>query len=245
MIRGLLRGRPAFLASVVSATEAVDALNAGADIIDCKNPALGALGALSPSAIREIVAVAGGRVPVSATAGDLPADAEAMCAAAIATAATGVDFVKIGFFGDGDARAAIRALGRTDLAGTRLVAVLMADRAPDLTLIPALQAAGFAGVMLDTANKAAAALTDVLAPDQLLAFLAAARASNITAGLAGSLRRPHIAALVDLAPDILGFRGALCRSGRVSALDGALVRAVRDGIDAARAARSCKMRSVA
>ena len=47
MIEGLRRGRPAFLASVINADEADIALEGGADIIDCKDPASGALGALA------------------------------------------------------------------------------------------------------------------------------------------------------------------------------------------------------
>ena len=104
MIEGLRRDRPAFLASVMTAAEAEMAFRGGAGIIDCKDPASGALGALDAEAVRNIVAVIAGRVPVSATIGDLPAEADAMVSAAAAMSATGVDIVKIGFFGDQDAR---------------------------------------------------------------------------------------------------------------------------------------------
>ena len=55
MIYGLRQGRPAFLASVTNAAEAETALAGGADIIDCKDPSSGALGALDLAAVREIV----------------------------------------------------------------------------------------------------------------------------------------------------------------------------------------------
>lgn len=218
---------------------------AGADVIDCKDPSSGALGALAPGVITEIVTAIAGRRPVSATIGDLPADSGIMCTAAIAIATTGANIVKAGFFGDCDPRPAIAALGRTDLKGARLVAVLMADRAPDFTLLTALAAAGFAGVMLDTADKSAGALPGVIAPDRLRAFIGDARDSGLFAGLAGSLRRAHIAGLVNLQPDLIGFRGALCRDGRGSALDAARVKAVRDAIDAAVEARDRVESSVA
>lgn len=232
------RSSPAFLASVTTADEARQALAAGADIIDAKDPTKGALGALDPDTIRAIVAAIAGRAPVSATIGDLPTEPDVLCAAAQSTAATGVDIVKAGFFGDRDPREAIAALGRTDLGSANLgkvclVAVLMADRNPDFAILPALAAAGFAGVMLDTADKRAGALPDVVAPVRLQSFLNDARRLGLSAGLAGSLRRADIARLVNLGPDIIGFRGALCSSGRTSALDGALVRCVRDDIDAA------------
>ena len=52
-----------------------------------------------------------GRRPVSATVGDLPPERRALLAAAArATAATGVDIVKLGFFPGGDHRALAGAL---------------------------------------------------------------------------------------------------------------------------------------
>ena len=54
----------------------------------------------------------------------------------------------VGFFGDRDPRPAMSALGDEIVLRGRLVGVLMADRTPDLSLVPALSAAGFAGVML-------------------------------------------------------------------------------------------------
>ncbi len=52
------------------------------------------------------------------------------------------------------------------------------------------------------------------------------------AGLAGSLRASHVAALAELGPDVLGFRGGLCREqDRTHAIDEAAVRAVREAID--------------
>jgi (5-formylfuran-3-yl)methyl phosphate synthase len=50
-------------------------------------------------------------------------------------------------------------------------------------------------------------------------------------GLAGSLRLADVAPLLALAPDYLGFRGALCEAGRTSVIDPERVRAVRAAID--------------
>lgn len=221
---------PAFLASVTCVAEARLALDAGADLIDCKDPKAGALGALPPATIKNIVAVVAGAKPVSATIGDLPTEPPAMVAAAEAIAATGVDIVKVGFFGSCDARPAIAALGQARLAQARLVAVLMADRRPDLNVIPDLAGAGFYGVMLDTADKAAGPLTTVASMAFLAEFLGLSRDSGLIAGLAGSLQRRDIATLIPLRPDILGFRGALCRDGRTSVLDAARTAAIRNDI---------------
>src|SRR5450759_3813428 len=43
-----------------------------ADVIDMKDPAKGALGALEPAAVRAAVAAIAGRRPASAVTGDLP-----------------------------------------------------------------------------------------------------------------------------------------------------------------------------
>ncbi len=245
MIEGSGRGRPAFLASVTSADEAEIALEAGADVIDCKDPSAGALGALDVQTVRAIVERIAGRLPVSATIGDLPAASDVMVTAAAAMAATGVDIVKIGFFGDQDPRAAIAALGREMPEGARYVAVLMADREPDFSLIPALAEAGFVGVMLDTADKSSGHLTTVLPTDLLAFFIDIAAANDLFAGLAGSLRKSDIAELAPLGPDVLGFRGALCAEGRTSALDAGRVALIRDEIDRARTLEAAREKSVA
>lgn len=238
MIDGLRQGRPAFLASVMNAGEAEVALAGGADIIDCKNPASGALGALSTDTVHKIVQRIGRRLPVSATVGDLPAHPEILTKAAAKMAATGVDIIKIGFFGDSDPRRGIEALGAARAAPIRLVAVLMADRDPDLTLLAELAAAGFEGAMLDTADKSSGGLTSALPFNRLADFVQAARGHGLLAGLAGSLKESDIAVLVDLDPDVMGFRGALCGAGRESALEPDRVASVRQKLDAAKLVRA-------
>jgi uncharacterized protein (UPF0264 family) len=168
-----------------------------------------------------------------------------MVNAAEVVAATGAGIVKAGFFGDGDPSAAIATLGNANLGKARLVAVLMADRAPDFGVIAKLAKAGFAGVMLDTADKSSGALPDVLDAKTLADFIAQAKSHGLSSGLAGSLRLKHIAVLVALAPDVIGFRGALCDGGRTAALNVTHVRAVRGAIDAAIADARLGKRSVA
>jgi uncharacterized protein (UPF0264 family) len=183
---------------------------------------------------------------VSATIGDLPADADLIVASAAEMAETGVDIVKIGFFGDADARPAIAALGRLkQVLPATFVAVLMADREPDLSMIPRLAEHGFAGVMLDTADKSAGRLTDHIKLDRLRDFLRAAGSRGLLAGLAGSLRFEDVALLAGLGPDVLGFRGALCAEGRKSRIDAERVLGLRREIDRVRSLRPAPERSVA
>lgn len=225
----------AFLASVRSEIEAGLALDGGADIIDLKEPASGALGRLPEPVIRAVLASIAGRRPVSATTGDLPSEPARVLGAVRAMAATGVDIVKVGLF-EGDIPGTIAALARGATAAIRLVAVMFADRHPDIDLVDRCADAGFFGVMLDTADKAAGPLTRHLDMPALDAFVTRARTRALAAGLAGSLRVSDISDLARLQPDYLGFRSALASGRRDGALDEAAIRKVRATLDQVHAA---------
>jgi len=216
------------LASVTSAAEARAVHAAGADVIDLKDPRRGALGALPAAVIGTIVAALDGRCVLSATIGD---DAE--CAdvreRVQRTAALGVDFVKVGLGGARrEQRSLLAVLGTEAARGTALVAVLFADRERDATLVARCADAGLRGVMLDTADKRAGGLRRLWSDVQLGAFVAAARRARLLVGLAGSLGIDDVDPLLALAPDYLGFRGALCRAGeRRAGIDPGALRALR------------------
>ena len=218
------------LASVTDAAELETAIGAGADIVDLKDPSRGALGALPADQIRFLVDQVAGRRPVSATVGDLPPDTALVASAMRATAATGVDYVKVGFFSGEHLRPCLHAIGEL-AAERRVVAVLFADCAPPLDDLTPFSEAGLAGVMLDTADKRRGHLLAHATLPQLRRFVAQARSLGLLCGLAGSLRPQDIASLLPLAPDYLGFRGALCLGAhRAQRLDAGRTRAVRQAI---------------
>jgi len=219
-----------FLASVTSAAEAEIVLAAGADTIDLKDPHSGALGALPSPVIREAVRTVARRRTISATAGDLPMQPCLVADAVTGIAELGVDIVKVGMFPGGDPLACIAALAKQAARGTRIVAVLFADQAPDLATIDRLHEAGFAGAMLDTADKRAGGLRCHLGDAFLGDFVARVSRRGMLSGLAGSLSLADVAPLARHGPDYLGFRGALCTAGRASTLDPERVRAVRAAI---------------
>lgn len=223
---------PRLLASVASLDEAALALDLGADILDLKNPAEGALGAWPLDAIRAAVARFGGRRPLSATTGDLPPEPGLVVPRAEATAATGVDYVKVGLFAGGDLEGLVAALAPV-ARRCRFVAVLMADQAPDLALVPRLAEAGFAGAMLDTADKRRGGLRAHMDDVALAGFVATVRARGMLSGLAGSLGVADVGPLAAMGPDYLGFRGALCAGGREGALIPDRFAAVRAALDGA------------
>lgn len=220
---------PGMLASVATADEARSALRWGVDIIDLKNPAAGALGALPLASVTEIVDLVGGEKPVSATVGDLPAMPGNHLAAIIeAMAETGVDYVKVGLFPWQDVGAYVDALTRAADYGVAVIAVLFADQPRDDAMLDRLSGRDIAGVMLDTAGKDGRSLRDHLSDGQLRGFIERARGNGLLTGLAGSLRESDIAPLLRLQPDYLGFRGALCKAGqRIDRLDAAAYRRVR------------------
>lgn len=214
------------LASIRSADEALIALHGGADIIDCKEPADGALGALPARDIRAVVAVVGGKRPVSATTGRPAPDARALREQIEATADCGVDMVKFGLY-DSDAASQMLAAVRPGVADLKLVAVCFADRYDPNDLLPQLADAGVYGAMLDTHDKHAGSLTECRTRQWIAGFVDAAHSVGLVCGLAGRLRSDDIARLLPIGADYLGFRSALCVGDRAAGIDPDAVARVR------------------
>jgi (5-formylfuran-3-yl)methyl phosphate synthase len=208
------------LASVSNIEEALLALQENVDIIDLKQPALGALGALEIDDIKAIVAAIDKRSPVSATIGDLPMDADIIFNAVLAMAETGVDYIKIGFFPDANWQITINKLASLAQKNMALIAVLFADQKPDFDVISALKIAGFTGVMLDTMDKTKGSLHQVMNTVTIQQFATLAKSNQLLCGLAGSLTLNDIPILLGYQADYLGFRTALCvqnhRTGQLS-----------------------------
>ncbi|MBT3813776.1 MAG: hypothetical protein HON51_11705 [Gammaproteobacteria bacterium] len=221
------------LASVNSLEEALIALQVNVDIIDLKQPASGALGALKTQQVQTIVNQLQQSKPVSATIGDLPMQADVIYDAVKNMANTGVDYIKIGFFPDQDWHKVIAKLATLTDGKIKLIAVLFADQHPDLNYISQFAKAGFNGIMLDTMNKIEGSLTQVMPQERLEYFVQTARHYDLLCGLAGSLRIPDIPQLLLLDADYLGFRGALCdQLQRTSKLDPAAILKVKTAVAA-------------
>lgn len=194
---------PRLLVSVRDPAEAEAALLAGADLIDAKDPERGALGALDPEIVAEIMA----RLPEKGVETSAVADSTESLAA---MARSGARWVKHGIPRDHwqDAPRLVRIAGSVP---GRVIAVLFAEDEPGAHCVPALVQAGFAGAMIDTSGKAGVRLPDLLGPEDLADFVGACRANGLLCGLAGSLRIGDIPSLAAAGPDYLGFRGGLCR----------------------------------
>ena len=110
-----------------------------------------------------------------------------------------------------------------------LVGMLFADDEPEFALLPELAGCGFKGAMLDTRNKSRGRLLAHLDVSRLETFCVQCQAVGLTSGLAGSLEAPDVPRLLLVRPDVLGFRGALCRNhDRGGAIDPQAVLLIRD-----------------
>ena len=207
------------LASVQDEHEAVVALEGGASIIDFKDPRAGALAALDPHLITGALRRLHGRAITSATAGDWPLDPGALAQAVMRTGATGVEYVKVGLLPGAGLEDCIKALAPV-ATQYRLVAVFFADRGVPLDTLRHLHLARFAGAMVDTFDKGSGGLRQHMSDRALKTFIDIAHDFELHTGLA---------------PDFLGFRGALCESSdRRSGLSAAQLRLGREALDRAR-----------
>ncbi len=197
------------LGSVRDPREAELLLQTSIRILDLKDPDRGALGAADPAIARQIVTRVRGRRRVSAAAGSAEDDDALGQARRLST--EGVDFVKIGFSLQSqqallpEFRAAIKA-------PVQAVAVLFADR-PDIApmrWIEPARAAGFSGLMLDTADKRSGSLGRHLDLARATDWVQATRKAGLLCGLAGQLDSRTARHFLPARPDYLGFRGALC-----------------------------------
>ena len=219
------------LASVVSPAESDIALAAGVDIIDLKNPALGVLGALAPEIVSAVVAGVDGRVPVSATVGDIAPDHPELPETIYRMAETGVDLVKVGLFDRRPCDFFLEAVTGAVGQDIKLVVVLFAEDYSGATAYEELLRAGIYGMMLDTRRKDSGNLTALLGHHTLDKFVRMAARHQLISGLAGALKYDDIGGLLEIGADYLGFRGALCAEGdRTNRLDDVKIKKIREAI---------------
>lgn len=214
------------LASVTGAKEAEIAVRHGADIIDVKDVRDG-FGAVDAALVRATAEAVARRRPVSAVIGVPDMEPDSVKRAVTAIAEAGASYVKIGLYPGPKRADCIRAL--SPLAGEiRLIGVMFADHGVAEELIDTMAQSGYAGVMIDTLRKSAGRLFDHMDIAALSHFVDVARAHGLMAGLAGSLEAPDIPRLLLSAPDVLGFRRAICSNqDRTSRIDADAVDVVR------------------
>ncbi len=206
------------LASVVSAREAVCIADI-ADLIDVKNPSIGALGAPELSTVTSVRSHINADMLLSATVGDLDGLRTVDLAHQMVNA--GVNVVKAGL-GDitpPDAITALIRLKKSLPQQTMVVAAAYAD-AGELGLFPVsalphtARQAGIDGILVDTNTKDGRTLFDFMAPRVLRAHVENGRGYGLMTALAGSLGADEIETLAAISPDWAGFRTAITNNGK-------------------------------
>lgn len=210
------------LISPVSVEEALCVARGGADIVDVKNTDEGSLGANFPWVIRDVVgALAEFPVTFSATLGDLPHKPGTAALAALGATYAGARYVKAGLYDIADEQQAIEVMNavgracRDEAEDTIVVAAGYADwrcfgGLDPLTIIAAARAAGADAVMIDTALKDGKTLFDNMNIAEIAEFVKRGHECGLKVALAGGIGRSHLPQLVEIGPDIIGVRGAVC-----------------------------------
>ena len=206
------------LVSVKNVEEALLALAAGADIIDLKDPNVGALGALDMPTSLAIVTAINSHAPnqsirqtISTTVGENHTNLDELILAIQQRAAMGEVMIKIAVSALFYSANFWAGMSNLTMTGVKIVAVFFADERVDLTLLPMLKRAGFYGAMLDTKNKHNN-LLQAQTKDDLYLFTHFCHQHHLKSGLAGSLQTQHIDSLAEFSATYIGFRGGVCEN---------------------------------
>jgi (5-formylfuran-3-yl)methyl phosphate synthase len=222
------------LVSPMNLEEAMAAMAGGADILDVKNPKEGSLGATFPWAIREVVNLAKGRVPVSATIGDLDYKPGTASLAALGAAVSGADYIKAGLLGVKTADQAdemlvniVQAVKERD-PRKKVVASAYSDFSrvgsiSPMLLIDVARNSGADIVMVDTAIKDGRSTFEFMSEPELSEFISAGQRLGLEVAIAGTIGFQDLDLLKRLNPDIIGVRGIVCGGDRRSSVKPELV----------------------
>lgn len=219
---------PGLLVSVRSADEVAAALEGGADLIDVKEPAKGALAPAEAEVVAAVIGAVKGKVPVSAALGEWSPNAitEAHWHLELK-----LNYVKWGLAGYAPTPGWGEDLldTRRELpVGMEMVAVAYADweRAKSVPVEEVVKFAKrfrFKAFLLDTWGKDGKTLLDFMKPAEVTEIIDSLKRVYTTVAIGGSLRPEHLKQLKGAAPDYYAVRSSVCAAGK------------RDGvIDAAR-----------
>ncbi|MHA2038347.1 MAG: (5-formylfuran-3-yl)methyl phosphate synthase [Promethearchaeota archaeon] len=212
------------LVSPKTLEEAKIVISSQVDIIDCKNPEEGSLGANFPWVIRAMknMLPRNGSQMLSATIGDFPNLPGSASLAALGAAVSGADIVKVGLKGPKNVEEGIKLMKSVVKAvknfnnKIKVVTAGYADyirmkNSLDYLSIPTIAAESGSDVaMLDTYIKDEKGLFDFLNVSQLIEFKKRANDFNIKVALAGNLRNNVLSRIRKINPEIIGVRSMVC-----------------------------------
>ena len=237
---GSRRPLPRLLVSVRSVEEAADAIAGGCDLLDLKEPHRGSLGRLDVQTIEDVCSFLA-RVeqspPVSVALGELNEWADVHSDLRLPGT---VSYVKLGLASaPGTWRSDWRKVRETVSASTAAhinwISVHYCDPVsgspPFNEVLAEAIAAGCRGLLIDTYSKQRGRLLDFVSPGQLAEIHKQTASAGLIFAVAGSLRTADLPQLVDVSPEIIAVRGAVCRSSdRTATISQGAVREFRQEI---------------
>ena len=231
-IETVRKQRPGLLVSVRNLAEAEIAYEAGADLIDVKEPDRGSLGAADPQTLEAIASGLAERILLSAALGEL-IDTDRQAARLPAA----YQFAKFGLAGA--AQIDWRTAWKSGIAqlppGTRPVAVIYADwktcLAPEPGLIGSTaQELGAAAILIDTFHKDGSTLFDHFSFDQIGEIVSLAAKAGLMCVLAGGLTIELMPYVLEFQPDYIAVRGAACNGDRKKHISRDAIRRLKEAI---------------
>lgn len=213
------RTRTGLLVSVRTADEATAALDAGAALIDVKDPSRGPLGIAHHEAVAAVVAAVGDRVPVSAALGEFSPTILTDAAWHLELPLTYVKWGLAGYKDQPGWGEDLLVTRRQVPARTEVVAVAYADW-EKANSIPPAEVAKFAkrfryrAFLLDTFAKDGKTLLDHLPLAELTELVKSLKRGMVQVALGGSLKLEQVKQLAGVGADWLAVRGAVCVGGK-------------------------------
>lgn len=209
------------LVSVQNMAEALEADRGGADIIDVKNLQEALVGSGHPDLVEEVRRRIPAEKHVSVTLGVVPNQAGTVAMAARAAGMLNATSVKVGFCEtDYDTALDILKESRRALRGydTKLIGSLFADNQlfgglEPRQMVKLARESECDGFLIDTLTKDGRNLFDFIPENELRQMVLEAKQYGLSTALSGHLRLSDLDELARINPDIVGVRGAVCRSG--------------------------------
>lgn len=236
---------PRLLVSVRDPEEARCALEGAADVIDVKEPLRGPLGAADLETLHAIAALVDGRRPISAALGELR-EPNTLSVNQLPP----LKWVKFGLSGQNDAASLlVRWEEAIEHYGDRfeLVPAAYADHEAARSLPPLEIAHILAGryriFLVDTCVKTGASVFDSIDEANLRILCNEVHSNGAQFALAGSLQLQHLDRAMQVAPNIVGVRGAACDGGRNGRVSKARVGELRARLNHAASAKEFRLQS--
>ena len=224
------------LVSVRSADEVKAALEGGADLIDVKEPARGALGIAEAEVAAAVLKAVKGKVPVSAALGEF---SDNILTEAHWHLELKLDYVKWGLAGYTDRVGWGEDLLETRRqlpAGMEAVCVAYADWQRTNSIAPA-ELVKFAkrfrwkAFLLDTGVKDSKTLLNFMKPPEIIELVESLHRGGVKVAIGGCLAPEHMKQLKDVKPDWFAVRGSACAGGkRDGTIDAGRVKKWKDAI---------------